>query len=1189
MSATHSLQTSSSTEPKKKFGTNLNKLTKPPPPPPSSSLNISSSRGGPSQTSSRNGLLVLTTKRSNSLSVTTGVGSSLLASKSKLNAPPSIAPKPVNTPSLRSESFSAYDTLQKGASSSGGAAVSRGVSNDGSTGVRSSQQTAWGLVNKPSQPVTSTTQVSSVKPVSLPVLAPKGVVSSGYYDRRRVISDEGSKALSADTSKKYSGLHNIQSPKLIVENDTSNVGNTCMVAVSHSDEQQVSTVDLISSAKLSPLRNLARDENVATNKTSELDIVRQNNVQHLDDRDSDVDSPHSSSSITPSDSKHYESNELNGSSIASSTSQAFVCESALDFAAEDHSSSPNIFSAKCAISQSEVVGSLKDKLALDDDDKLNITSYSNASDNSPINDNSFIKEACDEQEQKSRMAKDRIEIRRIEEMALENERKQRAARRLKGHEDESLPSSSIPQNIVITSNGPVTGTSPQKVWRNGKGKAINNTESQSKSEVVLELLGRSKPNSESVKVNSGDSVSSEKSSESNDCVKTLISPNKTFSSLVGGSKQASDNNKKEGELMSERQVEDSHNPPALNPSLVPYRDPSSYGVHEAVDEQPPVPFIQLSSYDDRDRGERSGPRMLFDPKSGSMVAAPSDKRSHHYGDDIVKNRKDRNKMKVRLGRDRDKEISQQVFMAKRQEQLVLVNDEFVRRSKKFEEAAFDDLGDPRMSRRTRRKEDISVMRKERKSFDRNDATVAFSNAVPFLAEDSDAYTNSLNTPNKRYSSRVSSQKQVNNLDKLKIPRTCGVLYKLDHGIYVCADGCEADQGYGAHSVPGGRLKNPQAHAKYLEHQLKQRHNISEENSTMNKVAYNGAKFSNDALHLTDTYNMNGSFHNAAYGQSGKRTPKRIDMHSRKMAYAQIDPSMDFQNNASNKVEERNLLTDLSDYSLHVSSQVRQNTKKIDVNYSLPPSLRVKPGENISIITGDPESPELQATANPWAPNYVALAAAAAATSATPNTTTTTSDLCQQPRDFDIVSTNIMHVIKDNDSEDEDENETNQNFDGLGFDPTENMDTVIMSPSILSEPADVEGIDLKSVSLNAAGSENLRPFAPLSSPSHFLDASTWATGGSLSRPSGGIGALGSVPMGSVNWNLLSTERKDATLRNVHNASSNPTSATAASFLSLSPLNRSGVNWGSGGLGTGLNDVAGVSLQRTHSKGSGEASE
>mmetsp|Transcript_26975 Transcript_26975/g.34358 ORF Transcript_26975/g.34358 Transcript_26975/m.34358 type:complete len:169 (+) Transcript_26975:1426-1932(+) len=42
--------------------------------------------------------------------------------------------------------------------------------------------------------------------------------------------------------------------------------------------------------------------------------------------------------------------------------------------------------------------------------------------------------------------------------------------------------------------------------------------------------------------------------------------------------------------------------------------------------QPPITMIQLSSYEDRDRGERgsgAGPRMLFDPKSGSMVAAPS--------------------------------------------------------------------------------------------------------------------------------------------------------------------------------------------------------------------------------------------------------------------------------------------------------------------------------------------------------------------------------------------------------------------------------------------------------------------------------------------------------------------------------------------------------------------------------------
>jgi hypothetical protein len=50
-----------------------------------------------------------------------------------------------------------------------------------------------------------------------------------------------------------------------------------------------------------------------------------------------------------------------------------------------------------------------------------------------------------------------------------------------------------------------------------------------------------------------------------------------------------------------------------------------------------------------------------------------------------------------------------------------------------------------------------------------------------------------------------------------MPRTLGVLYARDEdGNYYCVDGEEPDLGYGAHAVPGGRAKNPEAYAKYEE-------------------------------------------------------------------------------------------------------------------------------------------------------------------------------------------------------------------------------------------------------------------------------------------------------------------------------------------------------------------------------------
>jgi hypothetical protein len=49
-----------------------------------------------------------------------------------------------------------------------------------------------------------------------------------------------------------------------------------------------------------------------------------------------------------------------------------------------------------------------------------------------------------------------------------------------------------------------------------------------------------------------------------------------------------------------------------------------------------------------------------------------------------------------------------------------------------------------------------------------------------------------------------------------LPRTCGVLYRRDeHGNCYCADDCDGDLGYGSHSVPGGRAHNPTAYAQFV--------------------------------------------------------------------------------------------------------------------------------------------------------------------------------------------------------------------------------------------------------------------------------------------------------------------------------------------------------------------------------------
>lgn len=87
----------------------------------------------------------------------------------------------------------------------------------------------------------------------------------------------------------------------------------------------------------------------------------------------------------------------------------------------------------------------------------------------------------------------------------------------------------------------------------------------------------------------------------------------------------------------------------------------------------------------------------------------------------------------------------------------------------------------------------------------------------------------------------------------RIPRTCGVRYKIDKsGNYLIADGCEPDNGYGAHRVPGGKVKNPGAHAKLLNQQEEK--NTVIEPSTNATPATEGFSFRNDPgflQHQTD--------------------------------------------------------------------------------------------------------------------------------------------------------------------------------------------------------------------------------------------------------------------------------------------------------------------------------------------------
>ncbi|KAI2495806.1 hypothetical protein MHU86_18692 [Fragilaria crotonensis] len=212
-------------------------------------------------------------------------------------------------------------------------------------------------------------------------------------------------------------------------------------------------------------------------------------------------------------------------------------------------------------------------------------------------------------------------------------------------------------------------------------------------------------------------------------MRSLFDPNKPYSSLVGG------NSKSDGGLA---------DAPADRP-----QDPAVKLIGNDISNQSIGPVIQLSSYEDRDRGESRNstttPRMLYDPKSGSMVAVGESKAK---------------KVKPKTRREADK----------------------------------GDSGDALNNAKKKNKGRIEIAvnpNKDRRRCESIDTTSADDSKV--------LRPRSVKPPEPR------------------LPRTCGVLYARDEkGNCYSVDGCDGDQGYGCHGVPGGRTRNPEAYAKFEE-------------------------------------------------------------------------------------------------------------------------------------------------------------------------------------------------------------------------------------------------------------------------------------------------------------------------------------------------------------------------------------
>ena len=368
----------------------------------------------------------------------------------------------------------------------------------------------------------------------------------------------------------------------------------------------------------------------------------------------------------------------------------------------------------------------------------------------------------------SKLAKERAEKLRLEEEARMAAQKERAGMRLRELEEKRLEERKKNLQIKSQERKELAGPSNQ---------------------VILEPLGKLKkdaPDSSS----HGPMLNAQLAEKKN--ARTLYDPDRPFSSLVGGKAVASVSS---SAIKDERPLEITKKPLVNEPSPTPLVKHGEQASIDSKKNEPPPPavhMVQLSNLDELDRGGRGegqgGPRMLFDPSSGSMVA--------------VKSREDPKSTK------KPKQKVPQKAPAKSSEEV----------GKVISRRASDGVG-----------VEASLRSKQGKGSSRKDEPLPSQQKLKKSVLDKVQ-------PNRRK----------------RIPRTCGVLYKLDKsGNYLNADGCNPDNGYGAHLVPGGRVKNPGAHAKLLK-QREEKKAESQPSASIN--ATEGFSFRNDPgfiRHQTD--------------------------------------------------------------------------------------------------------------------------------------------------------------------------------------------------------------------------------------------------------------------------------------------------------------------------------------------------
>mmetsp|Transcript_24091 Transcript_24091/g.56801 ORF Transcript_24091/g.56801 Transcript_24091/m.56801 type:complete len:804 (+) Transcript_24091:361-2772(+) len=330
----------------------------------------------------------------------------------------------------------------------------------------------------------------------------------------------------------------------------------------------------------------------------------------------------------------------------------------------------------------------------------------------------------------TKLARQRAEKKRDEEQNRMLEQKERAAQRLRELEEK-----------MAVKKKEISAIKTVKMLKLNESDGL---ESKSRSRIVLEKLKQK------------DNAATNLSTTPARTQRTLYDPNtpgKSYSSLVSGSLSTK---QEKIPKVSEQMTKTQQLPVSSAKKNGIQSQQGTYAADpESFDRQY---IIQVANYEDLDRGDRNpstAPRMLFDPKSGSMIEVTSRDECATSGRNRKVGKKNKNS--------REKHAKKDVPI---------------------------DIGN--CDSKGRRK-----FKGSNKETNLVNHRAKGTGSEPALS--------------------MKQDKKVKIADPRKLPRTCGVLYSRDKkGGFFCSDGCEGDLGYGVHSVPGGRIKNSQAYSKYID-------------------------------------------------------------------------------------------------------------------------------------------------------------------------------------------------------------------------------------------------------------------------------------------------------------------------------------------------------------------------------------